>query len=90
MRGEDWTCGHGSEAEAVAFGILRGRIGRVYEFWGDFRDRGDGGKERYAMQLEEVRLIPANRRPIVAGHQGWFDVSDALIASAFMQGTEHP
>ncbi len=62
---------------------LRGRIGR-YEFWGDFRDRGDDGKLRYAFRLENVRVIPALKRPSVVGRQKWFDVDDNVIQQAFL------
>ena len=57
---------------------LRGRIGKA-EFWGDFRDKGDDGKDRYAFQLENIRLIPAHKRPLVTGRQGFFNVSDEII-----------
>lgn len=57
---------------------LRGRIGPC-EFWGDFRDKGDDGKDRYAFKLENVRLIPALKRPAVTGRQGFFNVPDELI-----------
>ena len=60
-------------------GILRGRIGRTYEFWGDFRDKGDDGKDRFAFQLENVRVIPAYKRPAVTGRQKFFQVPDELI-----------
>ena len=59
--------------DCVPTGKLRGRIGR-YEFWGDFRDKGDDGKDRYAFKLENVRVIPAHKRPSVVGRQKWFDV----------------
>ncbi len=45
-------------------------------FWGDFRDRGDDGKLRFAFKLENVRTIPALQRPPVVGRQGWFEVGD--------------
>jgi hypothetical protein len=48
-------------------------------FWGDFRDKGDDGKDRYAFKLENVRLIPALKRPAVTGRQGFFNVPDELI-----------
>ena len=35
--------------DCVPTGKLRGRIGDC-EFWGDFRDKGDDGKDRYAFQ----------------------------------------
>ena len=57
---------------------LRGRIGPC-EFWGDFRDKGDDGKDRYAFKLENVRVIPAHKRPKVTGRQGFFNVPDELI-----------
>jgi hypothetical protein len=48
-------------------------------FWGDFRDKGDDGKDRYAFKLENVRLIPALKRPAVTGRQGFFNVPENLI-----------
>ena len=62
---------------------VRGRIGQ-YEFWGDFRDRGDDGKERFAFKLENLRVIPSYKRPSVTGRQKWFDVPDSIIQSAFV------
>jgi len=64
--------------DCVPTGRLRGRIGR-YEFWGDFRDKGDDGKDRYAFKLENVRVIPAHKRPLVTGRQKWFDVPDSIL-----------
>ena len=64
--------------DCVPTGKLRGRIGPS-EFWGDFRDKGDDGKDRYAFQLENVRLIHALKRPAVTGRQGFFNVPDELI-----------
>ena len=64
--------------DCVPTGQLRGRIGDC-EFWGDFRDKGDDGKERYAFRLENVRLIPALKRPSVTGRQGFFNVPENLI-----------
>ena len=64
--------------DCVPTAKLRGRIGR-YEFWGDFRDKGDDGKDRYAFKLENVRVIPAHKRPAVTGRQKWFQVPDELI-----------
>ena len=59
--------------DCVPTAKLRGRIGR-YEFWGDFRDKGDDGKDRYAFKLENVRVIPAYKRPLVTGRQKFFQV----------------
>ena len=64
--------------DCVPTGRLRGRIGQS-EFWGDFRDKGDDGKDRYAFQLENVRLIPALKRPAVTGRQGFFNIPDNII-----------
>ena len=64
--------------DCIPTGKLRGRIGDC-EFWGDFRDKGHEGKDRYAFQLENVRLIPALMRPAVTGRQGFFNVPDELI-----------
>jgi len=64
--------------DCVPTGRLRGRIGR-YEFWGDFRDKGDDGKDRYALKLENIRVIPAYKRPSVTGRQKFFQVPDSII-----------
>ena len=64
--------------DCVPTGKLRGRIG-PWEFWGDFRDKGDDGKDRYAFQLENVRLIPVLKRPAVTGRQGFFNVPENII-----------
>ena len=64
--------------DCVPTANLRGRIGR-YEFWGDFRDKGDDGKWRYAFKLENVRVIPAYKRPLVTGRQKFFQVPDSII-----------
>ena len=64
--------------DCVPTGRLRGRIGR-YEFWGDFRDKGDDGKDRFAFKLENVKVIPAYRRPLVTGRQKWFDVPESIL-----------
>jgi hypothetical protein len=64
--------------DCVPTSRLRGRIGR-YEFWGDFRDKGDDGKDRYAFKLENVRVIPAHKRPLVTGRQKWFDIPDGIL-----------
>jgi hypothetical protein len=60
--------------DCIPTGQLRGRIG-YHEFWGDFRDKGNDGKDRYAFKLENVRVIPAHKRPAVTGRQKWFDVT---------------
>lgn len=64
--------------DCVPTGRLRGKIGDC-EFWGDFRDKGDDGKDRYAFQLENVRVIPAHKRPAVTGRQKFFQVQDEII-----------
>ena len=64
--------------DCIPTGKLRGRIG-LAEFWGDFRDVGDDGKERFAFKLENVRVIPAHKRPTVIGRKKWLDVSDKLL-----------
>lgn len=66
--------------DCVTVGRLRGRIGAA-EFWGDFRDTGDDGKDRYAFKLENIRLIPGYKRPAVVGRQKWFDVPDAVLSA---------
>ena len=64
--------------DCVPTGKLRGRIGPC-EFWGDFQDKGDDGKDRYAFKLENLRVISAHKRPLVTGRQKWFDVPDNII-----------
>lgn len=64
--------------DCVPTAKVRDRIGR-YEFWGDFRDKGDDGKDRYAFKLENIRVIPAHKRPAVTGRQKFFQVPDELI-----------
>ncbi|HUD76064.1 MAG TPA: hypothetical protein VMQ76_13410 [Terracidiphilus sp.] len=56
---------------------LRGKIGDA-EFWGDFRDRGDDGKDRWAFEIGQALLIPASQRPEITGRQGFFNVPDEL------------
>lgn len=62
--------------DCVPTGKLRGKIGRA-EFWGDFRDVGDDGKERYAFKLENVRKLWP--RPLVTGRQKFFQIDDSLL-----------
>jgi hypothetical protein len=64
--------------DCIATANLRGRIG-LYEFWGDFRDKGEDGKWRSAFKLENIRVIPAHKRPIVTGRQGFFNVPDDIL-----------
>jgi hypothetical protein len=64
--------------DCVPTGRLRGRIG-IAEFWGDFRDKGDDGKDRYAFKLENIRVIPAYKRPLVTGRQKFFQVPDEIL-----------
>ena len=61
--------------DCVPVGVLRGKISRTTEFWGNFNDFGDDEKPRYAMKLENLRLIDANKRPAVTGRQGFFSVN---------------
>jgi hypothetical protein len=51
---------------------LRGRIGRIAEFWGDFTD-GELGRGRFAFKLENLRRLEP--RISVVGRQGFFDVA---------------
>lgn len=48
------------------------------DFWGDFQPVGEDGKERFAFEIVDVRLIPALERPAVKGHQGFFSVPDEI------------
>jgi len=64
--------------DCVPTSRLRGRIGQ-YEFWGDFRDKGDDDRDRYAFKLENIRVIPAHKRPLVVGRQKFFQVPDNII-----------
>jgi hypothetical protein len=59
--------------DCVRVAEVRGKIGKA-EFWGDFRDVGDDRNPRYAIKVENVRLIPANKRPLAIGRQGFFKV----------------
>ena len=59
--------------DCVPTASVRGKIGKA-EFWGDFRDVGDDFKARYAIKVENVRLIPALKRPLVIGRQGFFNI----------------
>jgi activating signal cointegrator 1 len=47
-------------------------------FWGDFRDVGDDGRDRYAFTIDDVRKIPVNRRTVVTGRQGFFHIPEDL------------
>jgi len=64
--------------DCVPTGTLRGRIGGA-EFWGDFRDIGDDGKQRYALKLACLRVIDPLKRPAVTGKQKWFEVPDNIL-----------
>jgi hypothetical protein len=57
--------------------FVRGRIGDA-QFWGDFRDVGDDGKERFAFKVGQVKLIPKAERPEIVGRQGFFNVPSDL------------
>lgn len=56
---------------------VRGKLSEA-EFWGDFRDVGDDGKERYAFRIGQVKTIPAAERPEIVGRQGFFNVPAEL------------
>jgi activating signal cointegrator 1 len=47
-------------------------------FWGNFNDRGEDGKLRFAFKLENVRKIPLAQRPLVVGRQGLFEVPNEI------------
>ena len=47
-------------------------------FWGDFRDVGDDGKQRYAFEIAEVRKIPFENRPLITGRQKFFHVPNEI------------
>jgi hypothetical protein len=57
--------------------FVRGQIG-LPEFWGDFRDVGDDGRDRFAFKICQVKLIPEAERPEIVGRQGFFNVPDDL------------
>jgi len=60
---------------------LRTRAVRAYEpdlFWGDFRDVGDDGRERFAFKIADVRDIPFEHRPAIVGRQKFFHVPDEI------------
>jgi activating signal cointegrator 1 len=50
----------------------------AWYFWGDFRDRGDDDKPRFAFKLANVRKIPFDQRPEVVGRQGLFEVPNEI------------
>lgn len=47
-------------------------------FWGDFRERGEDGKPRYAFKLENLRKIPEAYRLEINGRQSFFDVPNEV------------
>jgi activating signal cointegrator 1 len=47
-------------------------------FWGDFSDRGDDGRLRFAFKLENIRKIPEAHRPELKGMQGLFNTTKKL------------
>lgn len=56
---------------------VRGNIGQA-EFWGDFSDVGEDGRERWCFKSRLLRLIPEAQRPEIVGRQGFFDVPNEL------------
>jgi hypothetical protein len=44
-------------------------------FWGDFTDRGDDDRLRFAFKLENIRKIPEAHRPAIQGMQGLFNTT---------------
>ncbi len=62
---------------AMALDLAAGRP-VDYGFWGDFSDVGEDGKPRWALKLENVRLIPKLQRPEVVGRQGFFEVDNEI------------
>ncbi len=67
-------------AEVRAQAACEGDGARVpaWFFWGDFSDRGEDGKLRFAFKLENVRSIPFDLRPSVVGRQGLFEVPNEI------------
>lgn len=57
--------------ECVPTSVLRGKISKDWEFWGDFTD-GDDESGRFAFRLQDVQ--PLNTRIPVTGRQGFFSV----------------
>jgi hypothetical protein len=47
-------------------------------FGGDFTDRGDDDRERFAFKLENLRKIPEQQQPEVRGMQGFFEVDNEI------------
>lgn len=47
-------------------------------FWGDFSDRGDDDRPRFAFKLENMRKIPEQQQPEVRGMQGFFEVPNEI------------
>lgn len=56
---------------------LRPRLSLDKQFWGDFRDVGDDGKQRFAFKLENVRQIWPH--PKVKGMQRFFEIPDEVL-----------
>jgi len=47
-------------------------------FWGDFRDVGDDGRQRFAFKIDDVRNIPFEQRPAIVGRQKFFQVPNEI------------
>jgi hypothetical protein len=47
-------------------------------FWGDFQDRGEDGRLRFAFKLDNIRKIPEAQRPEIKGMQGFFEVPNEI------------
>jgi hypothetical protein len=65
-----------AESERKPEGVLL-KLPEWY-FWGDFSDRGDDDRLRFAFKLENVRKIPFEQRPEAVGRQGLFEVPNEI------------
>ena len=61
----------------IAADIVGSTLGPA-EFWGDFSDFDDGGRQRYAFKIANLRVIPEAHRPEITGRQGFFDVPNEI------------
>lgn len=65
-------------AEIRKLALELGPENRAWFFWGDFSDRGDDDRPRFAFKLENVRKIPEALQPEIRGMQGMFEVPNEI------------
>lgn len=56
------------------------RLTQAQLFWGDFRDKDDKGRYRYAFQLENPRKLWPPKR--IKGMQRFFEIPDEVLSYA--------